>query len=138
MNREYPKVPLIGVGIIVKKNEYILLVNRANEPKKGLWSIPGGRVRLGESIREAAEREVLEECAIHIRLSDVVSVVDLIDKDDNGKVKYHYVLIDFMAEYERGDLKAGSDALDAKWVMKEELNNFDIPDLTRKVIAKVA
>lgn len=136
MKREYPQTPLVGVGVIVKHAERILLVKRANEPKKGLWSIPGGRVRLGESVRQAAEREVWEECQINIRLKDVVSIVDLIDKDDNGSIKYHYVLIDFVADYEKGELKAASDALDAKWVTEEMMNDFDIPDITRKVIKK--
>jgi len=137
MSRMYPSTPLLGVGIVVKKENQILLVKRAHEPKKGLWALPGGMVNLGEPVRTAAIREVKEECSIEIDLEDIISVIDLIDKDDSGKIKYHFVLIDFSAHYVSGELKAASDALDAVWVSSEELVNYDIPELSRKVISKV-
>lgn len=136
VNRVFPKMPLVGVGVVVKKDNTVLLVKRANEPKKGLWAIPGGLIKLGESVQTAAMREVLEECAISIHLQDVISVVDLIDKDDEGKIKYHFVLIDFVAQYAGGELQAGSDALDAAWIPMDKLDQFDIPEITRKVISK--
>jgi len=136
VNRVFPKMPLVGVGVVVKKENTVLLVKRANEPKKGLWAIPGGLIKLGESVQAAAMREVLEECAISIHLQDVISVVDLIDKDDEGKIKYHFVLIDFVAQYAGGELQADSDALDAAWVPMDKLDQFDIPEITRKVISK--
>lgn len=134
--RVYPQTPMVGVGVVVKRENSVLLVKRANEPKKGLWAIPGGLIKLGESVQQAAMREVLEECSISIELQDVISVVDLIDKDDEGNIKYHFVLIDFVAQYADGDLRAGSDALDAAWISLNDLDQYDIPELTRKVILK--
>jgi ADP-ribose pyrophosphatase len=136
-NRAFPPNPLVGVGVVVQRENTVLLVKRANEPKKGLWAIPGGLIKLGESVQQAAVREVFEECSISIQLQDVISVVDLIDKDDEGKIKYHFVLIDFVAQYTGGELRADSDALDAAWVPMSELDQFDIPEITRKVISKV-
>lgn len=136
MERSYPQTPLVGVGVVVRKDQHILLVKRAHEPKKGLWAIPGGLVQLGESIRQAASREVMEECSIQIQLQDVISVVDLIDKDEAGKVKFHFVLIDFLADYTAGELKPASDAAAGAWVSRAELDDYEIPEITRKVIAK--
>jgi ADP-ribose pyrophosphatase len=137
IKREYPATPLLGVGVVVKKENSILLIQRAKEPKKGLWALPGGMVNLGEPIRLAAIREVKEECSIDIELQDIISVIDLIDKDPDGRVKYHYVLIDFLAEYIAGELRPDSDALDAAWVLPENLSQYNIPELTKKVIKKV-
>ncbi len=136
MERSYPQTPLVGVGVVVRKDQHLLLVKRAHEPKKGLWAIPGGLVQLGESIRQAAIREVMEECSIQIQLQDVISVVDLIDKDEAGKVKFHFVLIDFLADYTAGELKPASDAAAGAWVSRAELDAYEIPEITRKVIAK--
>ncbi|MBN2089373.1 NUDIX hydrolase [candidate division KSB1 bacterium] len=129
--------PLLGVGVVVKNGDSILLIQRAKEPKKGLWALPGGMVNLGEPIRSAAIREVKEECSIDIELQDIVSVIDLIDKDTDGKIKYHFVLIDFLAEYVAGELQPASDALDAAWISPADLSNYNIPELTKKVINKV-
>ncbi len=137
IKREYPATPLLGVGVVVRKGEAILLVQRAKEPKKGLWALPGGMVDLGEPIRAAAIREVKEECSIDIELEDIISVIDLIDKDTDGKIKYHFVLIDFLATYVGGELQAASDALNAAWISPTDLSNYNIPELTQKVISKV-
>lgn len=137
IKREYPMTPLLGVGVVVKNGDSILLIQRAKEPKKGLWALPGGMVNLGEPIRSAAIREVKEECSIDIELQDIVSVIDLIDKDTDGKIKYHFVLIDFLAEYVAGELQPASDALDAAWISPADLSNYNIPELTKKVINKV-
>jgi ADP-ribose pyrophosphatase len=137
IKREYPATPLLGVGVVVKKENSVLLIRRAKEPKKGLWALPGGMVNLGEPIRLAAIREVKEECSIDIELQDIISVIDLIDKNPDGKVKYHFVLIDFLAEYIGGELRPDSDALDAAWVSPENLSKYNIPELTKKVINKV-
>lgn len=137
IKREYPIAPLLGVGVVVKKGNSILLIQRSKEPKKGVWTFPGGMINLGEPIRQAAIREVKEECSIDIKLHDIISVVDLIDKDKQNKIRYHFVLIDFLAEYIDGELKPDSDALDAAWVSPENLSNYNIPELTQKVIHKV-
>ncbi|MBN1351697.1 NUDIX hydrolase [candidate division KSB1 bacterium] len=136
MKREYPDAPLVGVGIVIKHAHSVVLVERGQQPKMNVWTIPGGLIELGESTQEAAKREVLEECNLQIELGDIISVVDLIKKDDGGAVQYHYILIDFSATYLSGELCPASDAKDAKWVPIEELPSYDIPDITRKVIEK--
>lgn len=136
LKREYPEAPLVGVGVVILKSDSIVLVERGKEPKAGIWTIPGGLVEVGESVRGAAYREVLEECNIPIELGDVISVVDLIKHDDSGDVQYHYVLIDFFARYVDGELEAGSDVKAVKWVSKDQLDSYDIPEITRKVIEK--
>lgn len=137
MKRNYPPVPMVGVGVVVQKDKTLLLVKRGHEPKKGLWSIPGGLIEVGESVRAAAIREVREECNIEIQLQDVISVVDLIEKDDDENVKYHFVIIDFLAKYTSGELTPGSDAADAAWVTREQLGDYDIPELTQKLLEQV-
>jgi len=128
---------MVGVGVITFNSEKkVLLVKRGNEPSKGLWSLPGGMVELGERVREAGIREVKEECNIDIESQDVVSVVDLILEDSDGKVKYHYILIDYLAKYIGGELKPQSDVVDAAWFSQDEINNLDIPEVTRNVLEK--
>jgi ADP-ribose pyrophosphatase YjhB (NUDIX family) len=137
MSRLYPSAPLVGVGVVVLNDAHeILLVKRGNEPGKGLWSLPGGMVQLGERVRDAAVREVYEECNLNVEPEDVMSVVDLILKDPDGKVKYHYVLIDYFARYKGGDLTPQSDVSDANWFSQAELEQLEIPEVTRKVILK--
>lgn len=137
MSRLYPSAPLVGVGVVVLNDaREILLVQRGHEPGEGLWSLPGGMVQLGERVRDAAVREVYEECNLNVEPEDVMSVVDLILKDPDGKVKYHYVLIDYFARYIGGDLTPQSDVSDANWFSQTELEQLEIPEVTRKVILK--
>ncbi len=136
MHREYPSAPIPSVGVMVFKGREVLLVLRGQEPSKGRWSIPGGVVELGETIREAARREVLEECGVEIEVGDVVDVLDAVLRDEEGRVQYHYVLIDLMANYVRGDLSAGSDIVDVHWVKEEEVASFDMTARTPLVIRK--
>lgn len=136
MQREYPSAPIPSVGVMVFKDREVLLVLRGQEPSKGRWSIPGGVVELGETIREAARREVLEECGVEIEVGDVVDVLDAVLRDEEGRVQYHYVLIDLMANYVRGDLSAGSDIVDVHWVKEEEVASFDMTARTPLVIRK--
>jgi len=123
--RLYPEKPLVGVGILIQRGNKYLLIKRAAEPDKGLWSVPGGMVELGEKASEAAAREVLEETGLVV---DVVKVLDVIDKIiiDEDKVKFHFVIVDYIAEYRRGELKASSDALDARWVTVEEFKDYEL------------
>ena len=137
MSRIYPTAPLVGVGVVIfnDKNQ-VVLIKRGNEPKKGLWAIPGGNVELGEQVSETAIREVKEECNINIELRDLLGVVDLILKDSGGKVQYHYVLIDYLAQYSGGELKPQSDVSEAGWFYQNELEKLDIPEVTLKVLEK--
>jgi len=137
MSRSYPTTPLVGVGVVVFNDQkQVLLVKRGNEPKKGLWAIPGGNVELGEPVRETALREVKEECNVNIELKDQLGVVDLILKDKDSKVQYHYILIDYLAQYINGELKPQSDVLDAGWFYQPELVKLDIPEVTLKILEK--
>ena len=112
MSRIYPSAPLIGVGVVVfNEKKQVVLIKRGNEPKKGLWAIPGGTLKLGEKVSEAAIREIREECDINIELRDLLGVVDLILKDSAGKVQYHYVLIDYLGYGDNSEIAA--DALAA-------------------------
>ncbi|MBN2012753.1 NUDIX hydrolase [candidate division KSB1 bacterium] len=133
--REYPDTPMVGVGVIVFDNDSrILLIQRGNEPSKGLWALPGGLVELGEETKAAAKREVAEECSIEVEIGDVANVVDLILKDPTDKIRYHYILIDYLATHVAGDIDPQTDVTDARWVRENELDLYDIPDVTRKVI----
>jgi ADP-ribose pyrophosphatase YjhB (NUDIX family) len=127
-SREYPEFPIPGVGVVCFNEGNVLLVQRGKEPRRGEWSIPGGAVEVEESTRDAAMREFGEECGGSIELKELVDVLDLITRDETGRVKYHYVLIDFWAEWMGGELRAGDDVMDARWVMP--------PEWTRGVIEK--
>ena len=126
----------MGVGALIIKDGKILLVKRANEPNKGKWSIPGGVVKLGESLIEALKREIIEETGLEIDVLDVACVSEEIVRDD-GSVKFHYVIIDFFAKVVGGQLKVGSDAEEARWVGFDELDNIEIVDFVRKLIENV-
>jgi len=136
MEREYPSRPIVSVGVVVRKGKKVLLVRRGQEPRKGEWSIPGGIVELGETIREAAQREVQEECGIEVQAGEVLDVVDAIYRDKEGQVRYHYVLIDLAAEYLGGGLTVGSDIEEARWVSENELPHFHLPERTLAIILK--
>jgi 8-oxo-dGTP diphosphatase len=126
MSREYPSGAIPSVGVVVCDGDRVLLVLRGQEPSRGKWSIPGGVVELGETIREAAQREVKEECGLDIKVGDVISVRDAIVRDDEDRIRFHYVLVDVVAGHVGGKLSAGSDVVDARWVSKGELDGFDL------------
>lgn len=134
MKREYPKHPIPAVGVVVFKDERILLIQRNKPPKAAEWSIPGGAQHLGEQMIETAAREVHEETNIIIDNIKLLKVVDFIDKDEKGNVRYQYSLIDFMADYKSGELIAGDDALNARWVPINSLNSYNLWAETVKLI----
>ncbi len=136
LSREYPNFPLIGVGAVIVQNELVLLIRRGMEPAKGEWSIPGGLVNVGETLRDAAIREVLEETGLLIEPFQLVELVDRIFKDDLGRVRYHYVLADFLCHVRGGSLLAGSDAIEAKWFCRDELEELNLAEITLNVITK--
>ncbi len=136
-SNEYPDGPRVGVGCVVVKDGAVLLIRRGKPPSMGEWTVPGGSVRLGEPLKKAAEREVLEETGIIVRAREPVDTFDLIQKDAQEGIRFHYVIVDFMADYEAGRLKAGDDALDAKWVPTKNLTDFPISSTTRGLFKKV-
>ncbi len=136
MKREYPEAPIAGVGVVVVKEDKVLLVRRGKEPGRGRWGLPGGAVELGETVAQAAEREVDEECGIEIEIRDVIEVIDRIIPDDDGQIRYHYILIDLLAEHRRGDPIASSDATEVRWVLEKELDQLELSPATSRVIRK--
>ena len=135
--REYPHSPQIAVGAIVIRDDKVLLVKRRNPPSKGLWSIPGGCVELGETMKEAAEREVKEETGVIIRAKDPVNTFDLIDRDDQGCIRFHYVIVDLLANYVSGKPNPSSDACGARWVTSQELGELPVSQTTKRVLKKM-
>lgn len=134
--RTYPARPIIGVGVIVWRGEEVLLIRRARPPRQGQWSLPGGAQALGETIEEAARREVREETGLAIEALQLVTVVDLIERDDAGAIRYHYTLVDLTAEASDGRPRPGDDAADARFFAPDVLPSLGIWTLTLEVIAK--
>ena len=136
MRREYPEAPIVTVGLVVRYGERVLVVQRGNPPNKGRWSIPGGAVEVGESLRETGRREVREECGIDVAVGDVAGVFETIMPDADGRTRFHYVIIDFFAEYVAGELRAASDSADARWVTGPELAALDVTEKARELLEK--
>lgn len=133
--REYPDRPWVGIGCIVFKGERVLLVKRGKPPRLGQWSLPGGAQHLGEPAEEAARRELREEAAIEVGRLVLATVVDAISRDEAGRVRYHYTIIDFAAEWLSGEARAGDDVSAVAWALPSELARYDLTPQTREVIA---
>ena len=133
---EYPDSPQSAVGAIVIRGDKVLLVKRCNPPGKGLWSIPGGCIELGETLQEAAERELKEETGVAIRARKPVYTFDVIDRDDQGRIRFHYVIVDLLADYVSGNPSPRSDACGARWVTAQELEELPMSRTTREVLKK--
>jgi len=125
VSREYPDHPRVGVGAVVLHENRVLLVKRGKPPALGKWSLPGGLVHLGETTREAVAREVAEECGIRITVAGVAGVVDRVIRDEAGRIRYHYVLVDYLAFPEATRVTPGSDAADVRWVEIDRLAELD-------------
>ena len=134
MKREYPESPLIGVGAIIVEDHRVVLVKRGHPPLAGEWSIPGGVLEVGETLREAAVREALEETSLAVEPANLLGVYDRILHDDQGRTHYHYVLIDFLCRRVGGDLKAAGDADEARWFTAEEVAQLPLAKDTAEVI----
>jgi ADP-ribose pyrophosphatase len=121
------------VGVLILHEHNILLVKRAQEPAKGEWSVPGGLVELGETIHQAAHREVWEECSIRVDIVKQLDVFEFIENDDNNAVKFHYIVLDYLATYKSGDVSAQSDIEDARWFNSTELDNLNCSKSIKKL-----
>lgn len=126
VRRLYPKQPVVGVGAVIIKNGNILLEKRKSEPGRGKWSIPGGLVELGESISQTVVREVAEETGLEVYEPELIDVVDNVIRDENGEVKYHFVIVDFFVKLKGGEPKAQSDADELRWVPLGEVEKYDL------------
>jgi 8-oxo-dGTP diphosphatase len=134
--REYPDYPRVGVGAVVLREGRILLVRRGVEPSKGLWSIPGGGLRLGETLQQGAEREILEETGIVIRAGAPVFTCDSFERDKDGRFRFHYVIVDMAADYVSGEVEAADDALEARWVSQTEIRELSVTKTTLKLLTQ--
>jgi ADP-ribose pyrophosphatase YjhB (NUDIX family) len=134
MKREYPECPLVGVGAVIAEKDRVVLVKRGQAPLLGEWSIPGGLLAVGETLRQGAEREALEETGLVVRATELLGVFERIVPDDEKRMRYHYVLIDFLCERISGELMASGDAAEAQWFLKDELSSVSLPHDTAEVI----
>jgi ADP-ribose pyrophosphatase len=137
MAAEYPEVPQVAVGAIVLKDGRVLLVRRGQPPSEDLWAIPGGRVELGETLQTAAEREIEEETGLIVSAGEPVYTFDVIVSDEAGRVRFHYVIVDLLAEYVSGTLRPGDDAREARWVSPDELEELPVNQSTLQALQEV-
>jgi len=136
MKREFPELPLVGVGAIIIQNDRVVLVKRAHPPIQGQWSIPGGVLEVGELVREAAIREAREETGLIVQPADLLGVYDRILRNEEQRVQYHYVLVDFLCRPVGGELQAASDAAEVRWFTRQELPALKLAEDTQDVIEK--
>jgi len=138
LRREYPAQPIVGVGAVIVQDGKLVLIRRGVEPDKGKWSIPGGGVELGETVGDAAVREAKEECGLDIELVEdrPMDALDKMVPGEKGRLKYHYVLLQFIARPKGGTLKPTSDATEARWVPLEEVERYNLTDSFRAFFKK--
>ena len=134
--REYPGAPVVGVGGVVIRDGRALLIKRGSAPLKNQWSIPGGTLELGESIQEGVRRELLEETGIEVRVGELIEVFDRIFRDADGKIQYHFVIVDYLCEAISGEARAASDVTDVAWENEEDLWNYKLTEAATRVIRK--
>ena len=131
---EYPITPMLAVGGVIREQGRFLLVKRSNPPSQGQWSIPGGRVELGETLAQAVERELLEETGLKVRCGDPITHVEVINHDFVGRVRFHYLILDFWAEWLSGSPRAGGDVLQVGWFSRQDLDQAGISTTTRDLV----
>ena len=136
MQREFPELPLVGVGAVIIEDSHVLLVKRAHPPLQAQWSIPGGVLEVGELVREAAIREAREETGLIVEPADLLGVYDRVLRNPEQRVQYHYVLIDFLCRRVGGELQAASDAVEVAWFSREDLPALNLAEDTMDVIRK--
>jgi mutator protein MutT len=136
VKRFYPSQPVVGVGAIIICNGKILLVKRRGEPGKGRWSIPGGIVELGETVEEAVIREVKEETGLDVAEPELIDVVDNIVQDEEERVKWHFVILDFFVKVRGGKLRASDDAEEIRWVPLDEAKKYDLTKTFRSFLQR--
>ena len=138
MRREYPLQPVVGVGAVIMECGKLVLVKRGAEPALGKWSFPGGAVELGETVRDAVIRETKEECGLEVELIEdtPMDAYDILALDKTGRLRYHYVLLQFLARPKQGKLEPTSDVTDARWVSFEEVETYDLAESVRSFFIK--
>jgi 8-oxo-dGTP diphosphatase len=134
--RRHPQRPIVGVGAVIFDGDRVLLVKRGREPLKGEWSLPGGGVEVGESLTAAVAREVLEETKLRVEVGPVIEVLDRIQHGVDGRVEYHFVIVDYLCQPSGGHVQSGSDAADARWVPLDDLPAYRLTIKAQAVIEK--
>jgi len=137
-SREYPDRPVVGVGVVVWRDDRFLLVRRGKAPNQGQWSLPGGAQQLGETVFEAARREIMEEAALDVEILGLVDVVDGIKTDEQGGVQFHYTLVDVVAESRHSEAVAGDDAAAVGWYRLADLADLGLWSETERIIRESA
>lgn len=132
--REYPERPIVAVGVAVCRKGCVLIVQRGRAPSKGVWTVPGGAVDLGETMRQAAAREVQEECGIEVEVGEVVGILDNVVRDEQARIRYHYAIIDFAARHTSGELRPNDELMDAAWITPAEFDAYGVPAKAREVL----
>lgn len=138
VSREYPSHPLVGVAAVVLHQGKVLLAKRGREPAKGSWGLPGGLLELGETVAEGVRREVMEECGVVVEAGAVVGVFEPMQRDHQGRLRFHYVVIDLLAHYVAGEPRAADDVDDVRWVDLDGLEQFLMLPETHAIILKAA
>lgn len=134
MSREYPDHPRVGVAAVVLQDGQVLLVQRGREPNKGQWALPGGLLELGETLAEGVRREVREECGLEIEVGPLLAIFEPMVRDEQGRLRYHYVVVDYLARYLAGELRPADDADDAAWTPLDDLDGLPMRPETRAII----
>jgi 8-oxo-dGTP diphosphatase len=130
-----PVSPIVGVGaVVLNQRGEVVLIRRGKEPRRGEWSIPGGRLEWGETLHGALLREVHEETGLTVEIDGLIDVVDAVTRNADGEVIRHYVLVDFVTHPLSGELCAGSDAAEARWVSRNDLGEYSLWSETRRII----
>ncbi|MGA9474392.1 MAG: NUDIX hydrolase [Terriglobales bacterium] len=136
MSREYPDKPFVGVGAVIVQENRVLLIRRGQAPLLGEWSLPGGVLECGENLRDATIREAGEETGLVVEVGEMLGVYERIIRSEDARVRYHYVLIDFLCRPVAGALKAGSDAAEARWYSREDLPALELAYDANDVVLK--
>lgn len=134
MPREYPTAPVVGLGAVVWRDDKVLMIKRGQPPRAGIWSLPGGGQDLGETVEQGIRRELREETGVEVELLGLVAVIDSVQRDAEGRVLYHYTIVDYAARWASGDVVAGDDAADAAWFSLDELAGLHLWEETMRVI----
>jgi 8-oxo-dGTP diphosphatase len=135
-SREYPQRPVVGVGGVVIAEGRALLIRRGHAPLEGQWSIPGGTLETGETIVEGIERELAEETGIRVHVLELIEVFERIFRDKDGRVQYHFVIVDYLCEMSGGSARAGGDVVDVAWASESDLAKYELTEAATRVLKK--
>ena len=138
MSRLYPDRPIVGIGIVILRGDEVLLIRRGKPPRQGQWSLPGGAQKTGETVFDAARREVREETGLAVEILGLVDVVDSIERDEAGRARYHFTLVDVLAEWRSGEAVAAGDAAEVAWFELDALGGLGLWSETERIIRLAA